>query len=182
MGVGGTEGGNGIVMKAAPDDGMLSLGGRLVSTLMRVGIPCYIFFLSLISIFQIPNSWSNPKWSHFRLPSGLIRLWNVWLIVWQLPVKAGWWDAPLMLQNFSWSNKQNQSEVVTLGLNFVLPPSTSTHHLIQKSASQLTQTIKKQFHFKDHPLTIKSLKYYKPSTWVLPDSNSTNLPLFLEKI
>ena len=38
--MGGTEGGNGIVMKAAPDDGMLSLGGRLVSTLMRVGIPC----------------------------------------------------------------------------------------------------------------------------------------------
>ena len=32
------EGGNGIIMEAAPEDGMLSLGGRLVSTLMRVGI------------------------------------------------------------------------------------------------------------------------------------------------
>ena len=42
--------------------------------------------------------------------------------------------------------------------------------------------MKKQFHFKDHPLTIKRPKYYKPSTWVPPHSKSTNLPLFLEKI
>ena len=28
---------------------------------------CYTFSLSLISIFQIPNSWSDPKQSHFVL-------------------------------------------------------------------------------------------------------------------
>ena len=32
---------------------------------------------------------------------------NLWLIVGQLPIKAGWWNAPLALWNFSWSNKQN---------------------------------------------------------------------------
>ena len=31
----------------------------------------------------------------------------VWLIVEQLPIKAGWWYAPLALGNFSWTNKQN---------------------------------------------------------------------------
>ena len=31
----------------------------------------------------------------------------VWLIVGQLPIKAGWWYAPLELRDFSWSNKQN---------------------------------------------------------------------------
>ena len=36
--MGGMEGGNSIVMEAAPEDDILSLGGRLVSTLMRVGI------------------------------------------------------------------------------------------------------------------------------------------------
>ena len=69
---------------------------KIISNLQRVPHSwltslqlCYTFFLSLISIFQIPNSWSNPKQSHFRFSSGQIRLWNVWLIVWQLPVKAG---------------------------------------------------------------------------------------------
>ena len=32
-------------------------------------------------------------------------LWNVWLIVQQLPIKAIWWDAPLTLRDFSRSNK-----------------------------------------------------------------------------
>ena len=31
----------------------------------------------------------------------------MWLIVQQLPIKAGWWDAPLTLRDFSQSNKQN---------------------------------------------------------------------------
>ena len=30
-----------------------------------------------------------------------------WLIVGQLPLRAGWWYAPLALQDFSWTNKQN---------------------------------------------------------------------------
>ena len=29
---------------------------------------------------------------------------NVWLIVGQLPIKAAWWDAPFMPQDFSRSN------------------------------------------------------------------------------
>ena len=32
---------------------------------------------------------------------------NVWLIVGQLHIKAGWWDAPLALQDFSWSNEHS---------------------------------------------------------------------------
>ena len=36
--MGEMEGGNGTVMEAAPEDDILSLGGRLVSTLMRVDI------------------------------------------------------------------------------------------------------------------------------------------------
>ena len=32
---------------------------------------------------------------------------NVWLIVGQLPIKAGWWDAPLELCDYSWSSEQN---------------------------------------------------------------------------
>ena len=31
----------------------------------------------------------------------------VLLIVGQLPIKAGWWYAPLALRDFSWTNKQN---------------------------------------------------------------------------
>ena len=76
----------------------------------------------------------------------------------------------------------NESEVLALGLNFVSTPSASTYHVIQKSASQLTQTMKKQFYFKNHLLTIKRPKYCKPSTWVPPELDSTNLSLFLEQI
>ena len=42
--------------------------------------------------------------------------------------------------------------------------------------------MKKQFHFKNHLLTIKCPKYCKPSTWVPPELESTNLSLFLEQI
>ena len=75
-----------------------------------------------------------------------------------------------------------ESEVLALGLNFVPTPSASTHHLIQKSASRLTQTMKKQFRFKNHTLTIKRPNYCKPSTWVHSESNSTNLSILLEQI
>ena len=33
----------------------------------------------------------------------------VWLIVGQLPIKAGWWNAPLTLRDFSRSNKHEDS-------------------------------------------------------------------------
>ena len=75
-----------------------------------------------------------------------------------------------------------ESKVIALGLNFVPTPSASTHHLIQKSATRLTRTMKKQFHFKDHLLTIKRPTYCKRSTWVLPEPNSASLSLFLEQI
>ena len=75
-----------------------------------------------------------------------------------------------------------ESKVIALGLNFVSTPSASTHHLIQKSATHLTWTMKKQFHFKDHLLAIKRLTYCKRSTWVPPEPNSANLSLFLEQI
>ena len=75
-----------------------------------------------------------------------------------------------------------ESKVIALGLNFVPTPSASTHHLIQKSATHLTWTMKKQFHFKDHLLAIKRLTYCKRSTWVPPEPNSANLSLFLEQI
>ena len=42
--------------------------------------------------------------------------------------------------------------------------------------------MKKQFHFKDHLLTIKRPTYCKPSTWVPPEPNSANLSFFLEQI
>ena len=82
----------------------------------------------------------------------------------------------------SYQLSPNESEVLALGLKFVPTPSASTCHLIQKSAFRLTQTMKKQFHFKSHPLTIKRSKYWKPSTWVPRESNSTNLSLFVEQI
>ena len=49
----------------------------------------------------------------------------------------------------------NESEVLALSLNFVPTPSASTHPLIQKSTTRLTQTMKKQLYFKNQPLTIK---------------------------
>ena len=42
--------------------------------------------------------------------------------------------------------------------------------------------MKKQLHFKNHPLTIKRPTCYKPSTWIPSEQNSTTLSLFLEQI
>ena len=82
----------------------------------------------------------------------------------------------------SYQLSPNEIEVLALGLNFVPIPSASTHHLVQKSASHLTQTREKQFHFKNHPLTIKRPKYCKPSSWMSLELNSTNQSLILEQI
>ena len=38
----------------------------------------------------------------------------MWLIVGQLPIKAGWWDDPLPLLDFSRSNKQWKSEPIMI--------------------------------------------------------------------
>ena len=54
----------------------------------------------------------------------------------------------------SYQLSPNESEVLTLALNFVPTLSASTYYLFQKTASRLTQTMKKQLHFKNHPLTI----------------------------
>ena len=77
------------------------------------------------------------------------------------------------IRNFS-SHQQspNENEVLTIGLNFFPTPSASTHHLIQKSATRLTQTMKKQFHFKNQPLTIKRPTECKPFTRIPPEPNS----------
>ena len=41
--------------------------------------------------------------------------------------------------------------------------------------------MKKQFHFRNQPQATKCPTYCKPSTWTLPEPNSTNLTLFLEQ-
>ena len=74
-----------------------------------------------------------------------------------------------------------KTEVLALGLNFVPTPPASTHHLIQKSANRLIQTMKKQFHFRNQPITTKSPTYCKSSTWIPPEPDSANLTLFLEQ-
>ena len=53
--------------------------------------------------------WTDPRfYSHEgELTYQVDKTKNVWLIVGQLPIKAEWWDAPLALQEFSRSNKQN---------------------------------------------------------------------------
>ena len=48
----------------------------------------------------------------------------------------------------SYQLSPNKSEVFVLGINFVPTPLTSARHLIQRSASRLTKTVKKQLHFK----------------------------------
>ena len=50
-----------------------------------------------------------------------------------------------------------------------------------KSANCLTQTMIKQFHFRNQPLTTKCPTYSEPLTWTPPEVNSTNLTLFLEQ-
>ena len=44
---------------------------------------------------------------------------GVWLIVWQLLIKAGWRDAPLMLRKFSQSNK-HQPQNKNIQTNFYI--------------------------------------------------------------
>ena len=76
---------------------------------------------------------------------------------------------------------QIETEVLALGLNFVPTPPAPTHHLVQKSAIRLIQTMQKQFHFRNRPLTTKRPTYCKPSTWIPPEPDSPNLTLFLEQ-
>ena len=54
--------------------------------------------------------WTGPTfllpWTHQELTHLVDKAKNVWLIVGQFPIKPGWWDAPLVHQDFSWSNKE----------------------------------------------------------------------------
>ena len=74
-----------------------------------------------------------------------------------------------------------ETKVFALGLNLVPTPLATTHHLVLKSANRLTQTMKNQFRFRNQPLITKRPTYCKPSTWIPPEPNSTNLKLFLEQ-
>ena len=60
------------------------------------------------------KSWTDPT-SSFPLrrthPLGR-RLWNVWLILQQLPIKAGWWDASIALRDFRRSNKHDHAQIL----------------------------------------------------------------------
>ena len=42
----------------------------------------------------------------------------MWLIVWQLSIKAEWQDAPLAIQDFIWSNKKKLLANVAIGLHW----------------------------------------------------------------
>ena len=64
----------------------------------------------------------------------------------------------------SYQSSPQEFEVRYLGFNFGSTPSYSTYQLIQKSTACLTQTMKKQFHFRNQPLNSKRLSYYKSST------------------
>ena len=57
-----------------------------------------------------------------------------------------------------------ETEVLTLGLNFVPTSPAYTHHLVQKLANDLIHTVKNQFHFQNQPLT-----------WI-PNSNNQTQP------
>ena len=74
-----------------------------------------------------------------------------------------------------------ETEILALGLNFVPTSPASTHYFIQKSATYLIETMKKQLNFRNQPLTTKRPTYCKPSTWFPPEPNSTNLTLFLKQ-
>ena len=76
----------------------------------------------------------------------------------------------------SWERQHNPSGHTPLDHT-----TASTHHLVLKSANRLTQTMKKQLHFRNQPLTTKRPTYYKPSTWTPPKPNFTNLTMFLEQ-
>ena len=58
MDIEGMEGGNGVVMEAAREDGMWSLGGRLISMLMTVGIlvaGVVVVAVRIVDLFGIFN-------------------------------------------------------------------------------------------------------------------------------
>ena len=78
------------------------------------------------------------------------------------------------------SSQLSPIETEVLPFNFFSTPPASTHHLVRKSAIRLIQTMKKQFHFRNQWLTTKCPTYCKPSTWIPPITNSTNLILFLK--
>ena len=65
----------------------------------------------------------------------------------------------------SWERQHNPSDHTPLDHT-----TASTHHLVLKSANRLTQTMKKQFHFRNQPLTTKRPTYY-----------STNITLFTQQ-
>ena len=74
-----------------------------------------------------------------------------------------------------------KTEVLKLGVHFIPTPPTSTHHLVLKSANRFTQTMKRQFYFRNQPLITKRPTYCKPSTWTPAEPNSTKLTVFLEQ-
>ena len=74
-----------------------------------------------------------------------------------------------------------ETEVLTLGLNFIPTPVASKHHLVLKLSNHLTQTMKKQFHFRYQAPATNCPTYCKPLTWIPAEPNSTNLTLFLEQ-
>ena len=43
----------------------------------------------------------------------------MWLIVGQFPIKSRWWEIPLALRDFSWSNKQGIHVTVSLTQNLI---------------------------------------------------------------
>ena len=47
-----------------------------------------------------------------------------------------------------------ETEVLGLGLNFVPTPLAFRHHVVLKSTNRLTQTMKKQFHFRNQVSTL----------------------------
>ena len=80
----------------------------------------------------------------------------------------------------SYQLSRTETEVLALALKFVPTPPASMQYLVRKSATRFIQTMKKQFHFRNQPLTVKHPTYWKPSTWIPPGINSANLTLFLE--
>ena len=50
--------------------------------------------------------------------------YQLWLIVRQLPIKAGWWDAPIALRDFSRSNKHNCSWREAVKIEPIVSPKT----------------------------------------------------------
>ena len=80
------------------------------------------FSCVLILLIDAKHKYKNMKsWtdltSHF-FDGDLIylvdRAKDVWLIIGQLPIKSGWWNAPLALQDFSRSNKHEDSHKESL--------------------------------------------------------------------